>query len=174
MDTRIIALTGLLAATGGATASADSAATFGANPDLVAGAEALLHGLYEEGIAHTQAGLLDTFLTLEERAAALSNLCAGYLGLGKYDIAIVHCSASLELSPGWQAYSNRALAYLGKRMLRLARRDYTLGLTLNPHAEQLLKVKALVEEAGRRNGGRNAHDPIASFLRSAPVVSTPG
>jgi tetratricopeptide (TPR) repeat protein len=130
------------------------------NPDLVAGAQALQRGRFEEGIARTQSGL-DTFVTREQRAAALSNLCAGYTALGKYDIAVIHCSASLELEPGWQAYNNRALAYLGKGLLRLAGRDCTQGLILNPDSEQLLQVRVLVEEAGRRRSGRTLPDPTA-------------
>jgi tetratricopeptide (TPR) repeat protein len=158
--TRIAKLPGLLIAIGMAgPASADSAVTFGVSPDLVAGAEALERGHYEEGISHTQAGL-DQFVTREQRASALSNLCAGYTGLGKYDVAVVHCSASLALTPGWQAYSNRALAYLGKGLVRLARRDVRRGLALNPDAAKLLRVQALVEEAGRRHPGWNDQDSL--------------
>jgi hypothetical protein len=159
---RIASLIGLLTAVGGALASADSTVTFGVNAELVAGADALQRGRYEEGITRTQAGL-DSFVTREQRAAALSNLCAGYTALGKYDIAVVHCSASLQLDPGWQAYNNRALAYLGKGLIRLAGRDCTEGLILNPDSEQLLRVKVLVEEAGRRRGGSGGRDPSAYF-----------
>jgi hypothetical protein len=143
-----------------AVAGADSTVTFGVNPDLVAGADALQRGRFEEGIARTQSGLA-TFVTREHRVAALSNLCAGYTALGKYDIAVVHCSASLELGPGWQAYNNRALAYLGKGLIRLAGRDCAQGLSLNPDSEQLLRVKVLVEEAGRRRSGSASRDPAA-------------
>jgi tetratricopeptide (TPR) repeat protein len=163
---RIASLIGLLTAVGGALAGADSAVTFGVNADLVAGAEALQRGRYEEGITRTQAGL-DTFVTRDQRAAALSNLCAGYTALGKYDIAVVHCSASLELDPGWQAYNNRALAYLGKGLIRLAGRDCAEGLVLNPDSEQLLRVKVLVEEAGRRRNGRGSPDPSAHSIPSS-------
>jgi len=169
VDSRIASLIGLLIAIGGVgPAGADSTVTFGTNRDLVAGADALQRGRFEEGITRTQSGL-DTFVTREQRTAALSNLCAGYTALGKYDVAVVHCSASLELGPGWQAYNNRALAYLGKGLIRLARRDYMEGLTLNPDAEQLLRVKELVEEADRRRSGRDSRDPIVwSATDSSP------
>lgn len=160
MCTRIAMLALLIAAFGAAgAATADSMVTFGVSPELVAGAEALERGRYEEGISRTQAGL-DQFVTREQRASALSNLCAGYTGLAKYDIAVVHCSASLALEPGWQAYSNRALAYLGKGLVRLARRDVRRGLALNPNADKLLRVQALVEEAGRRRPGWSERDSI--------------
>src|SRR3990172_3730689 len=97
--------------------------TLGAGPDLVAGAAALQLGRFEQGIELTRAGL-DRVVTPLERASALNNLCAGYTALRQYDVAIVHCSASLDLHPGgWQAYNNRALAYLGSGMAQLARRD---------------------------------------------------
>ena len=140
-------------------AAADSMVTLGVSEDLVAGAEALQRGRYEEGIARTQSGL-DGYVTRDDRAAALSNLCAGYTALGKYDIAVVHCSASLELDPGWQAYNNRALAYLGKGLVRLARRDVGRGLALNPQGDRLLRVQGLVEEAARRRSAFKERDPI--------------
>src|SRR3990172_7946642 len=118
MRIRIAILAGVLLAIGaGGPALADSTVRFGASPGLVAGAEALRSGRFEEGIALTLSGL-DEFVTAEDRAAGLSNLCAGFIALRKFDIAVVHCSASLELNPRWQAYSNRALAYLSKGLIR--------------------------------------------------------
>jgi tetratricopeptide (TPR) repeat protein len=141
--------------------AADSTFTLGVNPDLVAGSEALLLGRFEEGIALTQTGL-GAFVTPDQRASALNNLCAGYTGLRRYDIAIVHCSESLKLDPGsWHAYNNRALAYLGKGLVKLARRDVRRGLRLNPGAERLLKVQGMVEAAALRHAGEAERDPIA-------------
>jgi tetratricopeptide (TPR) repeat protein len=133
----------------------------GANPDLVAGAAALERGRYEEGVALTRAGLV-TVVSREQRASGLNNLCAGYTALGLYDAAIVHCTESLALDEArWQAYNNRALAYLGKGMLRLARRDVARGLELNPLAQRLLQVAAMVEEAAGRRPNAPEKDPIA-------------
>jgi tetratricopeptide (TPR) repeat protein len=135
--------------------------TLGVNPDLAAGAAALQRGRFEEGIARTQAGL-DSVIPPGHRASALSNLCAGLTALRQYDIAIVHCSASLEADPGnWQAYNNRALAYLGKGLLRLARRDVRRGLRINPGGENLRRVEAMVEDAERRRPPGREPDPIA-------------
>lgn len=141
--------------------AAESTYTLGAHPDLVAGAEALQLGRFELGIARTLSGL-EAVVTPDQRASGLNNLCAGYTALRKYDIAIVHCSASLEISAGnWQVYNNRALAYLGKGMTRLARRDVRRGLKLNPNAEKLRQVEAMVEQALQRSRPGGEPDPIA-------------
>lgn len=161
MRIRNAMLPGVLLALGaGEAVLADSSVTFGVSPELAAGAEALRRGQFEVGIALTQSGL-EQFVTSEDRAGGLSNLCAGYIGLRKYDIAVVHCSAALQLRPRWQAYSNRALAYLSKGLIRLAERDCQEGLVLNPDSELLLRVKGLVEEAVRRRPVREGPDPTA-------------
>jgi hypothetical protein len=132
----------------------------GANPDLVAGAEALQKGDFPTGVRLTRAGLAGV-VGASERAAGLNNLCAGYTALAQYDLAIVHCTASLELDASrWQPYSNRALAYLAKGMLAPARRDVTRGLELEPLAQRLLQVAALVQEAAGRSRPPEV-DPIA-------------
>ncbi len=151
---------GLLTAASEAAVAGDTT-LLGPNPDLVAGAEALQRGRFAEGIARTRAGL-DAFVSADERASGLSNLCAGYIALRQYDVAIVHCSEALALNRGsWQAYNNRALAYLGKGMVRLARRDVRRGLALNPQAQRLLQVAALVEEAAGKGANAHDRDPIA-------------
>ncbi len=156
-----VLLGGLAALADGTLAAAESSVTFGPHPDLVAGAEALQLGRFEQGIARTLAGL-EAVVTPQQRASALNNLCAGYIALRQYDTAIVHCSAALEIDSGsWQAYNNRALAYLGKGLVRLARRDLRRGLQLNPHAEKLRQVEALVEEALRRPEAGRDRDTIA-------------
>lgn len=140
-------------------AEAQSTSVFGADPNLLAGAEALRLGRFQEGITLTQAGLNGS-VGSDQRASALNNLCAGYVGLYQYDIAIVHCSEALELDPvNWQAYNNRAIAYLGKGLIRLARRDVRRGLQLNPDSDRLHRVEILVEEAAGRRAGRRDSDP---------------
>jgi len=154
----LAALTLLAAA---ALAAAESSVIFGPHPDLVAGAEALRVGRFEQGIEHTLAGL-ESAMTPQQRVAALNNLCAGHAGLRQYDTAVVYCSAALDIDPrSWQAYNNRALAYLGKGLLRLARRDLRRGLQLNPDAEHLRQVEALVDEALARPQPGHDRDTIA-------------
>jgi tetratricopeptide (TPR) repeat protein len=137
----------------------ESMAYFGVNPDLAAGAEALERGRFSEGVERTLAGL-QVEVSPEQRASALNNLCAGYVGLRQYDVAIVHCSAALNLEPGsWHALNNRAIAYLGKGQLRLARRDVLMGLRLNPDSEKLQRVSGMVDEAASAPRDRQA-DPL--------------
>ena len=150
-----IAFLSVLAVTA-AHADGDGVFTLGVDGDLVAGADALSHGRFEEGIELTAAGL-GSAITRDQRASALNNLCAGHAALRRYAIAVVYCSESLELEPGWQAYNNRAIAYLGQGLLRLARRDVERGLALNPDDERLLQVRSMVEE---RAGEGSGPDPI--------------
>ena len=75
-----------------------------ANPDLAAGAEALLAGDAERGVALTLAGLkLET--RARDRVAGLSNLCAGYIMLERHRTALEYCDLALEenerASPGF-------------------------------------------------------------------------
>jgi tetratricopeptide (TPR) repeat protein len=151
-----IALLLVLAA---ASAPADET-VLGPNPDLVAGAAALERGRYEEGVELTRTGL-SAVVSSDMRASALNNLCAGYTALRQYDLAIVHCTESLQIDENrWQAYNNRALAYLGKGMVQLARRDVLRGLEISPMAQRLLQVAAVVEEAVAQPRSRDP-DPIA-------------
>jgi len=47
-----------------------------------------------------------------QRAAALTNLCAGYAATGEYAQAIEACDAALELrSNAWRAMNNRGVAH---------------------------------------------------------------
>jgi Flp pilus assembly protein TadD len=162
MRERFAAVLVLLFTVRGAVAEGSfDAVVIGPNPDLVEGAEALQRGDFETGVRLTRAGLA-LAVTGAERAAGLNNLCAGYTALARYDLAIVHCTESLELDgTRWQPYSNRALAYLGKGMLTLARRDVTRGLELAPYAQRLLQVAALVQEAAGRARDAPEPDPIA-------------
>lgn len=132
-----------------AVVAGDGATYLGVDPNLVAGVEALERGRYRDGVEYTRAGL-GAAVSQDHRAAALSNLCAGYAGLRQYDLAIVHCSEALGIEPeNWHALNNRAIAYLGKGQLRLARRDVLAGLELHPDSDTLKRVAALVEAAAR-------------------------
>lgn len=134
----------------------------GTNPDLVEGGRALEQDRFAEGVELTLRGL-KIELGSQDRAAALSNLCAGYSGLGKYDLAIVNCSASIAIDPdNWRAYNNRAVAYLYKGQLHLASRDVRAGLALAPESATLKKVELIVNgalAAPRRRA--EASDPLA-------------
>ena len=60
------------------------------NVPLKQGADAMLAGNYDEGIRLTHIGLQHA-MGAKEHEAALSNLCAGYLQIGKYKTALQYC-----------------------------------------------------------------------------------
>ena len=78
------------------------------NPDLSAGARALLGGRNEKGIELTLSGLKAANGRKEEEVA-LSNLCAGYTNLGNYDTALKYCDILLQRNDKlWRAYNSKA------------------------------------------------------------------
>ena len=121
----------------------------GANELLSAGAEALLRGNFEQGVALTLQGL-ERPNSPQDRAAGLANLCAGYVGLHQFDLALVKCNESLELdAANWRTWNNRAAAYLGKGMLEAALSDVQAGLQLSPQSGTLKKTKQIVLDRKR-------------------------
>lgn len=123
----------------------------GTDPSLTAGAHALRMGDFEEGLSLTIEGLNSTMtMTLRDRAGALSNLCAGYLGIGQYVKALESCDQALELNDrNWRIYNNRALALLGAGRIVAARDDLEKGLALNPDSSTLARVAVLIDAQAR-------------------------
>src|SRR6185436_11949600 len=77
--------------------SAQSASVFGPlNPLLTQGTEALQAGRYEEGVRLTIQGL-DQPNSARDKAAAHSNICAGYVALKRWEEALEHCNLALDL-----------------------------------------------------------------------------
>jgi len=119
----------------------------GSEPLLSDGARALQFKDFEQGVRLTLQGL-KLNVSRRERAAGLSNLCAGFAGLQRYDEALAACNEALTLnSARWRVYNNRALALLGKNQVAAARRDVEAGLAINPDSRSLQKVMQLVEIA---------------------------
>lgn len=126
-------------------ALADSIATFGTNEHLANGARALFARDYDSGIELTLKGL-NSEISPRNRTAALSNLCAGYVGAERYEEAVAACTEALELrSSNWRALNNRAIAHLGKGNYAAARQDVADGLALHPDSRQLGKVQVMIE-----------------------------
>ena len=125
--------------------SAQSASVFGpANPLLARGTEALQAGHYEEGVRLTLEGL-DQPNSDRDKAAAHSNVCAGYVALKRFQEALVHCNLALELDRNnWRTFNNRAAAFVGLKKYDLAMTDVNSGLALAPDSETLLKSKEVV------------------------------
>jgi Flp pilus assembly protein TadD len=102
------------------------------NEDLHAGAEALLAGDAEEGVRRTLKGL-QYASSLRNRAAGLSNLCAGYAMLDQSEEALPWCDEAIELNDRhWRAYSNRALVYIRLGRLEEAEQDLQKAEELAP------------------------------------------
>ena len=117
------------------------------NMPLKSGAEALLAGDYEEGVRLTHIGLTQAFGVREEEAA-LSNLCAGYLQLGKYDTALQYCEILLARnSESWRAYNNRALIYIKTEQWDKADADLIRGEELNAGAHTIKVARAMYMDA---------------------------
>lgn len=128
-----------------------SRSVFGTNTYLSEGATALMLGNYERGVELTRLALND-LLSSEERAATLSNLCAGYIGLKEYDVAIVYCNRSLDINPdNWRALQNRAAAYTSIGNYKRALSDIEKGLSINPDSEALKLTLAIMREQERRH-----------------------
>lgn len=117
------------------------------NVPLKDGAEALLSGDWEDGIRLTHIGLKQAFGSREEEAG-LSNLCAGYLQLGKFDTALMYCEMLLSRNPNhWRGYNNRALIYIKTKQWEKARVDLERGEELNGGAYTLKVARAMYMDA---------------------------
>ncbi|HZF16215.1 MAG TPA: tetratricopeptide repeat protein [Steroidobacteraceae bacterium] len=122
----------------------NSATVIGPNTLLTQGTEAMVFEHWQQGVELLEAGI--KYATdPDQRAAAYSNLCAGYIALGDYDRALINCDAALKInSNNWRTYNNRAGALLGKGRLDEALNDVASGLALNPEGAILLKMDSLV------------------------------
>lgn len=117
------------------------------NVPLKEGADAMLAGDWEDGIRLTHIGLKQAFGSREEEAG-LSNLCAGYLQIGKYDTALMYCEMLLTRNPDhWRGYNNRALIYIKTKQWEKARLDLERGEALNAGAYTMKVARALYMDA---------------------------
>jgi tetratricopeptide (TPR) repeat protein len=118
----------------------------GGDEYLMAGADAIRAGRYEDGIRLTSIGLERAPRAID-RAAALSNLCAAHAAKGEADRAIAYCSESLTFNDrNWRAYSNRSYAYYLKGMFSEATFDLDAAAAINPSAKQVLQIKGMINE----------------------------
>ena len=117
------------------------------NMPLKRGAEKLLSGNYEEGVRLTHEGMEQAFGVREEEVA-LSNLCAGYLQLGKYDTALQYCDILLVRNDKhWRGYNNRALIYIKTKQWDKAEADLIKGEELNAGAYTMKVARAMYMDA---------------------------
>lgn len=121
------------------------------NPELQDGAQALLAGRAEEGVELTLRGLAIA-QGARETEAALSNLCAGYVMLERYETALEYCDRLLARNDrNWRGYNNRALIHIHNEHFEKAHRDLMRGEELNPGARTLKIARSLY---------LNAVDPV--------------
>jgi tetratricopeptide (TPR) repeat protein len=126
-----------------------STTVIGGNELLQAGADEMRSGNYQRGVELTQEGLKRPNAQYDV-AAALSNLCAGFVGLRQYDVAIKHCDESLAINDGnWRTWNNRAAAHMGKGMYDAALKDVEAGLERAPESNTLKKTRTIVMERQR-------------------------
>jgi tetratricopeptide (TPR) repeat protein len=117
------------------------------NPFLSDGANALLAGDAERGVALTEKGLAVANGSFEHKAA-LSNLCAGYLMLKQPQKALQACNDVLAEDPKfWRAYNNRALVYLELGRFEESEADVQRGQALRPKSKNLKLTKAKLLDA---------------------------
>jgi tetratricopeptide (TPR) repeat protein len=117
------------------------------NVPLAEGAQALLAGDNEKGVTLTLEGLKLSHGRLEEEAA-LSNLCAGYIQLGKYSEALKYCDILLTRNDkSWRGYNNRAVIYILTKQYDKAELDLVQGEKLNPGARTLKVARSMYMDA---------------------------
>jgi tetratricopeptide (TPR) repeat protein len=120
------------------------------NPSLAEGSAALRDGRYREGIELTLAGLQYSNPP-HIVAAALSNLCAGYVALKDYAEALRKCTEAAELDPrNWRIWNNRAAANVGLGLLEAALADVRTGLEIAPASVTLHTTLRAVSERKKR------------------------
>ena len=121
------------------------------NEFLSAGAFSIRMGQYDEGIRLTQLGLTRYQPSLDDRAAAQSNLCAAHAARGEPIIAIDYCTESIRLEErNWRAYNNRAYAYYLLGRLSEAESDLAVATGINPDARQVIQLRGMINERGLR------------------------
>lgn len=117
------------------------------NPNLVYGAQELLAGNAEEGIRLSKLGL-DVAIGQRERNAGLGNICAGYVMLRQYTVALEFCNRALdENDRNWRALSNRALIYVSLERYEEAAVDLEKGEEIAPRARSLKEVRGMYMDA---------------------------
>jgi tetratricopeptide (TPR) repeat protein len=129
---------------------AQSRTVLGSNEYLAQGAEQIRARQYDEGIRLTTLGLAQA-ASINERAAALSNLCAAFAAKGNADQAIDYCTQSIALrEDNWRAYSNRSFAYYLKGRYRQAQDDLAIVASINPDAPTIEKIRGMINEKSLR------------------------
>lgn len=156
-----------------------STSSMGTPRELSEGAMAIAVGDYRRGVELTRAGL-NSIPGSRDRAAGLSNLCAGLVGLQEFVEALRSCDEALAINPrNWRTWNNRAAALLGLGLTSRAILDIEHGLLLNPDSptlQQTLEIAqarlAEQQRQRRRPQDQSAQVPPRSDARTGH--SAPG
>ena len=117
------------------------------NLPLYDGAQELLAGNNAEGVRLTLQGLKLAHGRREEEAA-LSNLCAGYIKLELYDLALKYCELLLARNDrNWRGYNNRAVIFIMTKQWEKADQDLISGEALRPGANTMKVARAMYMDA---------------------------
>ncbi|MFL6618753.1 MAG: tetratricopeptide repeat protein [Povalibacter sp.] len=133
----------------------------GADPQLADGANAMMQREWQRGIELTQSGL-NSAVSVNDRAAALANLCAAHAALKKFEKALAYCDQSLALSDSnWRTWQNRAACHLALGSVDMALKDLERGLALNPDSDALQKTLAIAREQEKQQ-----HERLQQLIES--------
>lgn len=117
------------------------------NIALYDGAQALMADDSEKGVELTHLGL-EVAQGRREEEAALSNLCAGYIKLRKYDEALIYCDRLLQQNDkSWRGYNNRAVVYIQTKQWEKAEQDLIKGEELNAGARTMKIARSMYMDA---------------------------
>lgn len=126
---------------------------FAPSSDVIQGATLIDQGRISEGMAILKAAMAEEDLTMRDYASALTNLCAGYLGLKLYREAVKNCDMALRIRPSlWQALNNRAAAYFGLADYGAAVKDFEAAIKLRPSMDTLRYNLSLAEQRLKMGG----------------------
>jgi tetratricopeptide (TPR) repeat protein len=141
---RVLVVAGLCLLCLSATARQSTTVLGPRNPDLHAGAQALLAGDADEGVRLTLLGLKHEGNT-RDRITGLSNLCAGYIMLGQLEEGLKYCDHVLgQNDQYWRAYSNRAYIYLKMGRLEEAEQDLQKAEAIAKNARTVKTVRSML------------------------------
>jgi Flp pilus assembly protein TadD len=141
---RVLVVAGLCLLCLSATAQQNATVLGPRNPDLHAGANALLAGDAEEGVRLTLLGLKYE-ANSRDHTTGLSNLCAGYIMLGQLEEGLKYCDEVLQKNDQyWRAYSNRAYIYLQLGRLDEAEQDLQKAEALAKSSRTVKTVRSML------------------------------
>ena len=150
---RVVAILVAALAPLGVLAQEDSASKTVIGPEnvfLADGARAIQTGDYALGVDLTLKGL-KLNPRAKQRVAALSNVCAGYIGLKLYHDAKSYCDAAIEINPNfWRAYNNRAVLLLRTGNTLAAIEVLKQGLEIRPGSPTLIRALEIAEATQRK------------------------